>query len=108
MLHYKFSCKSCGEKFSVRDIDLYPADDENQDYAHMVEKNLCPQCYYDTEQAERVKLISDFLDTLNEPQRENFIQILEKIYDPESFSVMKELIDVHFQGYEGIRSWGLW
>ena len=73
-----------------------------------METKLCPQCYYDTEQAELVKLISDFLDTLDEAQRDAFVKILEKVQDRDIFWEMKELIDVHFQGYEGIRSWGLW
>lgn len=102
-MYYRKTCKSCGDDFKVEDSDAY---EDDSDYSLMVDRSLCYSCLIDVEQAEQAKDMTEFLDSLSEKQRDLFVKVLQNIYGPRT--MMKDLVETHFQGYEGIRSWGLW
>ena len=102
---YDYTCKSCNKKFKIKDLYLYPEDDDEDGYVYplMAEKELCYFCFKREEELTQIKIISDLLDSFNEQQKELFIKFTELNYNK-----VKELLETHFKGEDGIRTWGLW
>lgn len=112
-MYFKFKCKKCGKDTRAEDIDLYPEDDNPDQYICYVAatEKLCGSCAYNLVDMSIIKYISNILEHFSkEEDREIIINLIEKLNDKNSYETirLRELIDEHFKGYDGLRAWGLW
>jgi len=96
----KKTCKRCGKEYEVSDEYLYYSDGYNY-----LEHYCSWNCYSEVRKDMVIKLISSLMDTLDEKQKENLVDLLEMGLEDVD---LREIICEHFKGWEGLRSWGLW
>ena len=112
-MYFNFKCKQCGKNTTGEDLDFYPEDDNPDHYIRYVAatEKLCGSCAYNSVDITIINYIANLLDHFNkEEDREIIINLIEKLNNDTSYETirLKELINEHFKGYDGLRAWGLW
>jgi hypothetical protein len=106
-MYFDVTCPQCGKKHPTKDLD-YCEDEESDNYRP--DPHICWPCYLRMEDERAIKMISSFLDSLNEEQRDMAADLLEKLCasSKKECSLFGRIIRKHFRGSEGIKTWGLW
>jgi hypothetical protein len=105
---YKLTCPLRGNKHSVEDEDYYE-DEKSENYRS--DPAICWPCYLRMEDMRAIGMISNFIDSLTDEQRDMAADLFEKLCSSTSEkekSLFGRIIREHFKGREGIRTWGLW
>jgi len=106
-MYFDVTCPKCGNKHPVEDLDYYE-DEESDNYRS--DASICWPCYLRMEDERAIKMISNFLDSLNEERRDMAADLFEKLCESseKERSLFGRIIRRHFNGKEGIKTWGLW
>jgi hypothetical protein len=100
-------CPLCGNEHRVCDEDYYE-DEESDNYRS--DPCICWLCYLRMEDMRAINMISNFIDSLTDEQRDMAADLFEKLCESseKERSLFGRIIREHFRGKEGIKTWGLW
>jgi hypothetical protein len=111
-MYFKLDCKNCGKQFKVEDLDYYPETGrEEEPSTRSAEWQLCGECVNREIDLRLIKLLSDILDKCenNDYLKEKIISLIEVLSGTGYDSIrLKELLETHFKGRDGMENWGLW
>jgi len=96
----------CGVKHRIKDCDYYE-DEESDNYRS--NPDVCWSCYSQMEDKRVIDMVSNFLDSLSEGQRDMAADLFEKLCGSSEKEklLFGRIIREHFRGSEGIKTWGL-
>jgi hypothetical protein len=106
-MYFDVICPKCGDKHPVCDEDYY--EDKKSD-CYRTDPTICWPCYLRMEDKRAIDMVSKFLDSLDEEQREMAADLFEKLCgsSKKERDLFGRIIRRHFKCPEGIKTWGLW